>query len=203
MAASGRTEGISPGASCGRGPASQPAPQSPALAPKCTCGDPGGPGSDTRPGGSQGKEGGPRAWGQSPPGHSRVPSWNQEAVIGGQAQVLFPHRHHRGALLGKRSRTMGMEACPGVPESPWQGGPGSHSRLWESKAQEQPGPRGQERVPPRQGPHLPTATATHPHPVLGPRCCLVHGRSPGRKRHGSFSCFCPTQEMALNLAPGL
>lgn len=48
VTASGRTEGISPGASCGRGPASQPVPQSPALAPRCTCGDPGGPGSDTQ-----------------------------------------------------------------------------------------------------------------------------------------------------------
>lgn len=46
----------------------------------------------------------------SPPVHSRVPGWYQKAVIRGQAQVLFPHRHHRGALLGKRSRRMGMEA---------------------------------------------------------------------------------------------
>lgn len=42
----GSTQRISPGASCGRGPGSQPGPQSPVLGPRCTCGDTGGRGSD-------------------------------------------------------------------------------------------------------------------------------------------------------------
>lgn len=104
--------------------------------------------------------------GESPPMHSRIPSWHQEAVIGGQAQALFPNCHHRGALLGKRSRRtewrlLGLNTCPRVPESalarrPWE--------LPQALGVQSPGaacPHGQKDVPP--SPRGPTCQLPQPH----------------------------------------
>lgn len=105
-------------------------------------------------------------------------------------------------------RPLGLDTYLGVPESvlagrPWE--PFQVLGIQGPAAAWSPGARGCHPPPSphRQGPHLPIATATHPRPVSGPCCCLVHGQSPGRKQHTSFWCFCPTQEMALNLLPRL
>lgn len=76
-----------------------------------------------------GKEGVPQL-GKGLPADSLSPGWHQEAFIGGQAQVLSPHGHHRGALLGEKSRRIkwrlpSPNSCPRVLSRPWQGGPGS------------------------------------------------------------------------------
>lgn len=76
-----------------------------------------------------GREGVPQL-GKGLPADSLSPGWHQEAFVGGQAQVLSPHGHHRGALLGEKSRRIkwrlpSPHSCPGVLSRPWQGGPGS------------------------------------------------------------------------------
>lgn len=64
----------------------------------------------------QGKGGQSHSWGKVLPMDSLSPGRHQEAVIRGQAQTLSPHRHHRGAFLGKRSRRiewrlLGLNTC--------------------------------------------------------------------------------------------
>lgn len=121
---------ITPGASCGRGPGSQPGPQSLVLSPRNTCGD---TDAGVRQGwalGSPGKGGRSQQLGERPPVDSLSPGWYQEAFIRGQAQALSPHGHRGGALLGERSRRIkwriaGLDACSRVPSLPWQGGPRS------------------------------------------------------------------------------
>lgn len=85
--------------------------------------------------------------GVSPLVDSRCPGWHQEAVIRGQAQVLSPHRHRGGPLLGERNRRnewrlLVLNTCWGILSVPGQGGPRSWSGLQECKAQEEPGPLG-------------------------------------------------------------
>lgn len=101
------------------------------------------------------------------PVYSRSPGWYSEAVIRGQAQLLSPHCHHRGALLGKRSRGIecGLRGSAPVPVSlplPWQEGPGAGLGC-ESKAQEQPGSHGQKVPLVPTLPISPTCQLPQPH----------------------------------------
>lgn len=95
------------------------------------------------------------------------PGWYSEAVIRGQAQLLSPHCHHRGALLGKRSRGIecGLRGSAPVPVSlplPWQEGPGAGLGC-ESKAQEQPDSHGQKVPLVPTLPISPTCQLPQPH----------------------------------------
>lgn len=98
--------------------------------------------------------------------------------------ALGPQHLLKGPWVG-----LGQEAWELVQAAGIQG-PGAAQSPWAGRGLCHPLP----------GPHLPAATATHPHPVSGLCCCLVHGRLPGGKRHKSFWCILP--HTADGLEPG-
>ena len=98
----GHTQRITPGASCGQDPESQPGPQSLALAPRHTCGDTGGQGSDRWALRIPGKGVGSHSWGKS----SRALTHSQ----------LAPRGYHRGPGSGAVPQLSPQRSPPGKEE---------------------------------------------------------------------------------------
>ena len=169
----GHTQRITPGASCGQDPESQPGPQSLALAPRHTCGDTGGQGSDRWALRIPGKGAGSHSWGKVLPCTHAFPAGTKRLSSGARLRRCSPivTTEEPSWERGAGELNGGCWASTPVQESlslPWQGGPGSCPRLWESKVQEQPVPMGRRMYHPLPGAPLANCHSHTSTSCLGP-----------------------------------
>lgn len=163
----GHTKRITPGASCGRGPESQPGPQSLALAPRRTCGDTGwgaGRESDGWALRTSGAGAGSHSWGKVLSWTHAFPAGTRRLSSGARLRRCSPivtteePSWERGA---GEWRLLGLDTRPRVPESalarrPWE--------LLQALGAQGPGadrPHGQKDAPP--SPKGPTCQLPQPH----------------------------------------